>query len=169
MNNKTAKCECSLSGEGDKKNSIKDNALYQSQAGQFEEMIDVIKCYKGVFEYKYFKISYGGFIIMGLIIIQIICTVFYYKKSKIHIKKYIFSITNCYFDYLKNKKPTLKIEQQDFKLINIKENNKANVSLPPRRINKAPTGFGMTIKKSFNNENQIANNNGIKIPNNIAI
>ena len=169
MNNKTAKCECSLSGEGDKKNSIKDNALYQSQAGQFEEMIDVIKCYKGVFEYKYFKISYGGFIIMGLIIIQIICTVFYYKKSKIHIKKYIFSITNCYFDYLKNKKPTLKIEQQDFKLINIKENNKANVSLPPRRINKAPTGFGMTIKKSFNNENLIANNNGIKIPNNIAI
>jgi hypothetical protein len=70
---------------------------------------------------------------------------------------------------LNNKKPNLKKVQNDFKPIKMNENNMENISLPPKRINKAPTKVGLTVKKPINNRNSIVNNNKHQIQNNIVI
>ena len=38
LNNKTAKCECPISGEGGKLDKLKENSLYKNELGYFEEL-----------------------------------------------------------------------------------------------------------------------------------
>ena len=97
-------CECKINN---KENILSNNILYQSQIGQIEEMISntnigIIKCYKDIFKYKYFISSTGGFIILSLIFVQIICTIIYSWNNLYKIRKYIFMITNKYLFYLSN-------------------------------------------------------------------
>lgn len=94
LNNLTANCDCPISEEK-QKDKIKNNAFYQYGLGQYEEFlyltnINVIKCYKDIFKFKYFKKAYGGFIILGLILIKILCTILYFNKNKSELKN-IFS------------------------------------------------------------------------------
>ena len=76
-------CECSYSKS---KDILKDNALYQSQVGQFEELLSssniyVIKCLKNIFKVNYFKQCLGGIVILVILILEIICTIFYGLKG----------------------------------------------------------------------------------------
>ena len=69
IKNWTAKCNCFFD-EG--KNKLKDNAIYESQLGEIEELLsmanfNVMKCYKDIFILKFFISSYGNFIILFLI------------------------------------------------------------------------------------------------------
>ena len=62
------------------------NIWAQSNIGEIENFlkqvnIEIIKCYKDVFDYKYFISNTGGFIIIALIIIQIISVFLYFKKA----------------------------------------------------------------------------------------
>ena len=45
--------------------------------------VEVIKCYKDLFKYKYFIKNYGGMIIIGLLITQIILTFIYFYRNKV--------------------------------------------------------------------------------------
>jgi hypothetical protein len=81
----TAICECFYS-ESKKEDALKNKVLEESQLGVVEEMISssnlyVIKCINLVLSTDTIKRGYGGFIILGLIIIDIIFTVIYCKKD----------------------------------------------------------------------------------------
>ena len=169
IKNWTAKCNCLFDSGSDK---FKDNALYQSQLGEIDELvslanINVMKCYKDIFKIEYFKKSYGNFIILSLIFVNILCTVIYFIKSRFYIKKYIFNLTYKYLKYLKARNPSLNIATFDnsIKINNI--NNINNKSNPP------PKSSGDEIKiandneiiNNDNNNNEIDNNN-INIINN---
>ena len=90
-------------------NKLSKKFLAQSSIGEIENLlkqvnIEIIKCYKDVFDYKYFVSNTGGFMIIALIIIQIISVFLYFKKSFFIIKKYIFGIVNKYLLYLAEQK-----------------------------------------------------------------
>ena len=100
-------CECSYSSSN--KDLLKDNALYQSQVGELEELISsiniyVMKCYKNMINKIYFKECFGGLIILILLIIEIICTIIYYLKGFFSIKVYIFDIATKFINYISPKK-----------------------------------------------------------------
>ena len=65
---------------------VGDNVLIKETLQEIMEMIsnlnvEVLTCYKDVFNYKYFKKNIGGFIILSLIFFQIICFICYYLIS----------------------------------------------------------------------------------------
>ena len=175
LNNLTSKCECSISEE-ESKDKIRDNALYQNQFGELEEFIYqiniyVMKCYKDIFKYKYFIKCYGGFIILGIIFIEIICTIIYFCKSRFYLKKYFFCVTGKFLNYLKKQKPNNKIKYKEEVLEKFKE--------PPRKNNKSRTKSNLLFNKSqnqnsnnlmiinnFNNINQSSNQKNIPINSN---
>jgi hypothetical protein len=81
--NWTAKCNCLFAQD---KGGFKDNAFFQSQFGDYDELFsmanfNVMKCYKDIFELKYFVKSFGNFIVLTRIITDIICTFVYFRKS----------------------------------------------------------------------------------------
>ena len=141
LNNLTANCDCPISEEK-QKDKIKNNAFYQYGFGQYEEFlyltnINVIKCYKDIFKSEYFKKAYGGFIILGLILIKILCTVLYFKKNKSDIKKYIYSLTNNYLNFIRNQKSDNEIiiyEQQQQPLNNENDDNNTNMPNQEHKI-----------------------------------
>jgi len=154
LNNQTAKCECSISEEGGGKDKLKENALYENELGVFEEFIystniNVIKCYQDIFNPEYIKKNYGGFIILGLIFIQILCTLAYCFRSRLYLKKFFFSITNKYLNYLKAKDPIKDVSQKppsDKELID-------KINFPPRKRSKSVTKADIFNKKQNNNNN----------------
>ena len=142
LQNWTTKCNCFF---GENKVGIKDNAFYQSQFGEFEELIslaniNVMKCYKDIFKMNFFKKSYGNFIILTIISVEIICSVINFIKSFFYIKKYIFIITKKFLKHLKKENGSLNIISFD---INKEPNS------PPHK----------TSNDNFNNSNQNNNEN----------
>ena len=99
-----AMCECIMNNLlGDI--IIESNILYQSSLGEIKNMIsqtniEVIKCYKDIFEYKYFISNTGGFIIISLIIIQIILIIIYSHNGLYLIRKYLLDVTEKYISFL---------------------------------------------------------------------
>ena len=159
LNNLTVKCECPISEEESRNDKFRDNALYQNELGDLEELIystniNVIKCYHDLFKIEYFKKCYGGIIILVLIFIQIICTIIYCTKSKFYLKKFFFSITSKYLNYLKNKNLLKNLRQIPPPIkVDIPENN-----FPPRKKNKSLTAIDV-LSKNKNQPNLIINNN----------
>ena len=156
IKNWTAKCNCFFNEE---KEGFKDNALYQSQLGEINELlnmvnINVMKCYKDIFKSKFFVKSSGNFIILSLIIANIICTVFYFVKSISNIKKYIVALTEKYLNSLK----THNLQINDITINNniqesmVKAEEIKNNSPPPKTLN-------LNNKNNNNIKNNIINNN----------
>ena len=173
IKNWTAKCNCFFS---EKKGGIKDNALYQSQFGEVEELISlanihVMKCYKDIFKFKFFKKSCGNFIILSIIIINIVCTVLYFVKSAFQIKKYIFQLTAKFLKHLKKQNPNMNFSLNNINNIsnmnnnnNIKEpiikNEEIKINAPPHK------NSGDNIDNENKENNQDNNNNENNIDNN---
>ena len=71
----------------------------------FKDLIENMKmiyffCFKNIFIFSNFVRNIGGFIILILLIIQIICIILLCKKNSINkINQFIFVITNLYIDY----------------------------------------------------------------------
>ena len=153
-------CECDFNSyKRPNHNDLSNNVIYQSQIGQIEEMIShtnigIIKCYKDIFKYKYFISNTGGFIILGLILIQIIITIIYSWKSLYIIRKYIFSITNKYLLYLSSLQNANLLSNNSLAL---NANNFIKNS-PPNKHKK----YKRKYKKSLNN----LNNNNLNISSN---
>ena len=141
-------CECKMSNIMNN-NFLGNNYLYQSQIGELESMlsntnIEVLKCYKDIFIYKYFIKNVGGFIILSLILIQIILTIIYYSKSLYLIRKYILCVTDKFLSYLSLHK-------------NLFFSNKNSLALrengPPKRRNSSKQNIIDIIKRSNSSKN----------------
>ena len=121
-----ATCECNLNNIKNTKifgddvnkliedNFLSKNLFYQNSIGEIENIINniniqVIKCYKDIFIYKYFIANAGGFIILSLLIIEIFITIIFFRNSINKIKRYIFDITNSYHFYLSSYNPNKNI------------------------------------------------------------
>ena len=101
-------CECKLNNIMSN-NFLEDNLLFKSQFGEIEEIIiqtnvEVLKCFKYIFSMENFNSCIGAFLILVLIIIQIITTIIYCKKSLFLIRKYIFGITSKFILHLSSQK-----------------------------------------------------------------
>ena len=52
-----------------------------------ETNIEILRCYKDLFHIEFYVSNYGSFILLGLLLIQIILTIIYYKKFILGIDK----------------------------------------------------------------------------------
>ena len=93
--------------------------------------------------YKYFFTFLGGYIILILLLIQIILTFIYYKRSIFLLKKYIFNITGKYIAYLAKQKMTELSINNSFELY--KNMNVKNNAPPKRKIRLTPKGENENI------------------------
>ena len=174
LKNWTVKCNCPFDEEEKEKskNSIKDNALYQSQFGEIEELIslaniNVMKCYKDIFEYKFFIKSSGNFIVLSIIIFHIVMTIIYCRKSFFYIKKYIFTITSKYLIYLKVKN-NLKEKPHKFNFETIKSSkelsdlDKGKLEGKVIKKNKRKSRLSIQNPEIFKPKKDITDNDSIK-------
>ena len=102
-----AKCECKFNDILNN-NLLGKNKWYKNQIEEIVEIFSgtnlvLLKCYKEIFNKNIIK-KYGFYITLGVIIIQVISTIFYFTKSMFKIKKYIFYITEKYTSYIINHK-----------------------------------------------------------------
>ena len=82
-------------------------ALYKDQLEDIQDMIkqtniEILKCYKDLLDYHYYKSNIGSFFIIILIIIQIILFAIYLFKGLYLIEKYIFNLTDKYLYNISN-------------------------------------------------------------------
>ena len=103
-----ALCECKLNNLIGT-NLFENNILYQSYMGEIQDIlgktnIDVIKCYKDIFDSKYLISNVGVYIILFLFVSLIIFTIVYFCKNAFAIKRYIFDITDQYLSHLLSEK-----------------------------------------------------------------
>ena len=128
-------CECLLNRLMGS-NIFGNNILYQSSLGEIQSLIkktniEVVKCYKDIFVYKYFIKNTGGFIIMFLILAQIILIIIYYCKSLYSIRKYIFNISEKYILYLSIVRNNILLSHYNSSL-SLKDNF-INYNAPPKK------------------------------------
>ena len=112
----TANCKCKFNDIINNQ-LFKDNVLINSFTNEILEYIsqsniEVVKCYKYIL--KYFKKSFGGYITIFFIFIQIILTIFYYRIDLFNIKNYIFKLTSQYLSYLPQNNNNLKDERKSY-------------------------------------------------------
>ena len=81
-------CECKLKDLLDEAREATKLVVGLDFSSIIESLsLDVIKCYKTLFQYKYFINCYGGFICIFLIIIQSICVIIIIRVSMYKIKR----------------------------------------------------------------------------------
>ena len=193
----TTICECPINNHMNKNNLLgenlnniinegvlADNVLYQSSIEDIRNIlnninIEILKCYKDVLVYKYFKENIGGFIILLLILIEITMTIIYYIKSLYILRKFFFDITHKYFLYLSFQNNNKKIINSSFNEINNNSNNNNLMKNgPPKKKRIKKQNISKTKKKTgkesikFNNLLNISNkkdNTSLKISNSIEI
>ena len=100
----TSICECKLN---DLINNefLGENIFFQSTMAELksffqETNIEVLRCYKDLIKGEFYTSNYGSFVILGLLLIQIILTVIYYKKFIFSMRKYLFNLTQTYLSFL---------------------------------------------------------------------
>ena len=131
-----AECECIfqdlLSKNIFENDLFGNNVLIKESLEEIKDILnnlnlEVLMCYKDVFNYKYFKKNRSGFIILSLFILYSICIIYFYNKSKNIIIRYICSLTEKYLLQISknNYKPSLKKKNKSQKITNcpIKKNN----------------------------------------------
>ena len=132
-------CECKFN-EIINNEFFEDNILFQMEFGEIKELlsetnIEIIKCYKYFGELKYYKSCVGGFIILGLTIIEVIVVIIYSINSLYYIRKYILSLTGKYISYLFNLQkqneilgpPKKKIKREKTNIAKYKMSKKNNL------------------------------------------
>ena len=128
--------------------------------------INILFCFKEIFNFEYFKRCVGGFIIMIFIFFETISVIIYSQKSRIAFKKYILNISTLYIqseriknnppknqrksniinkNYIKNKLAPIKSSSiKKLKIINEKNTKKkikpgkSSKTLNPTKILKSP-------------------------------
>ena len=143
-NSMEAICECKFKNLFNQ-DFLGEDILMENPISEITDIISetnllIIKCYKRFFTKKYISQCYGGFIVIGLIIIQIILTIIYCTKSLYLVRKYLFSLGNKFYAYLSV----------------LKNNN--NLQNPPKnnKNNKIDTEMFTSIEKFTKNKKQIS-------------
>ena len=101
-----AKCECKFI---DLVNiDLISNNLYGQTIQDIIEVISelniaVVKCFKDIFNKDYFIKNTGGFIIIFLFVLQLICFIKYSIDGLYYIRKYIFDLSQSFTNYINNR------------------------------------------------------------------
>ena len=150
-----SKCECKLNDLIDN-DIIEGNKFLQNTMAEFKTLmqktnIEVLRCYKDLFKGEFYISNHGSFIILGLLIIQIILTIIYYKKYIFAMRKYLFNLTQNYLSYLSSKGIDINTDnslmQLDNKLL-LKYNKALNINNNNRNNKKSNKNIKYN-KKSF--------------------
>ena len=150
-----SKCECKLNDLIDN-DIIEGNKFLQNTMAEFKTLmqktnIEVLRCYKDLFKGEFYISNHGSFIILGLLIIQIILTIIYYKKYIFAMRKYLFNLTQNYLSYLSSKGIDINTDnslmQIDNKLL-LKYNKTLNINNNNRNNKKSNKNIKYN-KKSF--------------------
>ena len=102
---------------------MSNNFLVQQSLGELQDFltktnIEVMKCYKDLFDKEIYKSNTGMIIITVFIIIQIIMIFIYFFKYKMKIKKYLMALTDKFISYLRIQKNSNSVNS-----LSLKENN----------------------------------------------
>ena len=160
----TSICECTLNNIINN-NFLTDNIFFQSTMAEIKTLIqdsniEVLRCYKDLFKGEFYRANYGSFIILGLLLIQIILTIIYYKKYIFSMRKYLFNLIKTYLSYLSNKGiPSNKLDNSLDEIHDKEIKFQAN---PPKRssikIATNPINNNESTK-SFNSNSKIQRRN----------
>ena len=159
-----ALCECTLNNLMNN-NLFGNNLLVQNSLGEVQDIltktnIEVLKCYKDIYDIEMYKKNTGMFIIIGFIIVQLICIFIYYYKCTTKIKKYVLAITDKYISTLPPKNnimdSSIKPNTKLLKSSPPKINNINEKKLIPKKLNRSNN------KTKTNNMKKINSNKNIK-------
>ena len=152
-----AECECTFI------NIINNKIINNEFTGEIVEIyhemnVEVIKCYKYLFKYKYFIKNYGGMIILGLLFTQIILTFIYFYRNVSEIRKFTLGLINSYFLKLNKKNNKNNKEDNNNTIISKNDddahNDKFIINNPPirkpRKHNSIKPKTNMRISLSSN-------------------
>ena len=144
-----AKCECKFIDLVNM-DIMSDNVYGQAIQEIFDIIselnIAVVKCFKDIFNKKYFVKNTGGFIILSLFIGQVVCFIVYSVDGLFYIRKYLLNLVQSYINYTKRNE-------------NILNNN--DINTPPKRKRKRNN-----INNSIQSKNRLICN--INVNNNIS-
>ena len=92
---------------------ILENKFLEEALGDVKDIIsnsnlDVLKCYKNIFDIKNFKICYGGFIILTIIFLDVCFSIILMSYELGLIIKYIYCISEKYINLINKKKTKYK-------------------------------------------------------------
>ena len=178
-----AKCECKLNNLINN-NILSNNAWYQSQMAQIQELISetniiIITCIKEFFKFKYPISSIGFYIVMSIIAFQIVVTIIFCTRSLNPIKKYIFDIIDKYIFYLTGQKNEIKMNEppkKKRKSHKIRSKSKFQFEINTNNTNKKK--YNVNLNSILENKNKIMKtkdsnknnqyNNNIFVINNIG-
>ena len=150
LNTMQVKCECTfqdlLSNNIFQNDLIYDNVLVKETLGEIMDIIsklnlEVLTCFKDVFNFKYFKKNIGGLIILGLILFQTICIIYYYLNTNNKLIRYIYSLSEKFIISKSKTKNNLKWK-------------KRNINNPPIKINNKRKKENKNNKKDNENKNK---------------
>ena len=103
----SAICRCKFSdivnGEVFSGNAFFSNAIEDLSQMFYKSNLFILKCYRDIFDYKYFSKNTCGFIVITLIICQTFSVVIYYNFSYKIVNKYLFMLVEIYISYLNKK------------------------------------------------------------------
>ena len=144
----TSICECTLKNLINS-NFLGENIFLQSAVSELKTLlqdtnIEVLRCYKDLFNIKLYLINYGSYIIFGLLLIEIILTIIYYKKYIFIMKKYLFNLTQAFILYLLEKGYKLNNKFDDIE-------NDDNNKMKNNNINQKKITSGNFSLNNFNN------------------
>ena len=119
-------CECKFNNIL----NLGGNPLMQSAFGEITNLLSssnimVLKCYKDLFQKKYFKLNTGGFIIIGITAVEISFAAMFYILDQIKIFQYIYNLAKNFVKFTKKKMENREIDE------NILTINVGNA--PPKR------------------------------------
>ena len=100
-------CKCKfndiVNGEVFSGNAFISNAIQDITQMFYKSNLFILKCYKDIFNFKYFSKNTCGFIIITIIICQTCFVIIYYNFSYKIVNKYIFMLFEIYISYLNKK------------------------------------------------------------------
>ena len=103
----SAICKCKFSdivnGDVFAGNAFFSNAIQDISQIFYKSNLFILKCYRDIFDYRYFSKNTCGFIVITLIICQTLSAVIYYNFSYKIVNKYLFMIVEIYISYLNKK------------------------------------------------------------------
>ena len=147
-------CECALNNLL-QKNFLSNNFLVQQSLGGLQDFltktnIEVMKCYKDIFDKEIYKSNSGMIIIFVFITIQIIMIFIYFFKYKMKIKKYLMTLTDKFISYLRIQKNLNLVDS-----LSIKENNSNIIpkNAPPKKSSLSKINIDRKNDEKLENKN----------------
>ena len=137
-------CECTFNNFFNSK-LIEENALISNAIGEVTELLSesnffVLKCYKDIFNIKYILKNVGGFIILGILLLEIIFAIIFIFFNNAKIRNFLYNLTKYYMTF------------NTINIISQKKNNSlnnSNISSPPPKIRKFKTKKHKSRKSKF--------------------